>query len=125
MTNLLEKAINCDDGDRAAKMIQDALGIESDDVANYCFPKTWPADREVRARIIGNWLQAGGAPSVLTTWADDSGSCKAGSRCASCGSNPGIHKYTPLQNQIHGAHGKSGRIAVFSIVAARTANRHW
>jgi len=57
MTNLLEKAINCDDGDRAAKMIQDALGIESDDVANYCFPKTWPADREVRARIIGKWLQ--------------------------------------------------------------------
>jgi len=125
MTNLLEEAINCDDGDRAAKIIQDALDIESDDVANYCFPKTWPADREVRARIIGNWLQAGGAPSVLTTWADDSGSCKAGSRCASCGSNPGIHKYTPLQNQIHGAHGKSGRIAVFSIVAARTANRHW
>ena len=35
----------------------DALGIESDDVANYCFPKMWPADREVRARIIGNWLQ--------------------------------------------------------------------
>ncbi len=27
---------------------QDALGIESDDVANYCFPKTWPADREQR-----------------------------------------------------------------------------
>ena len=57
MTNLLEKAINCDDGDRAAKIIQHALGIESDDVANYCFPKTWPADREVRARIIGKWLQ--------------------------------------------------------------------
>jgi len=56
MTNLLEQAINCDDGDRAAKMIQDALGIESDDVANYCFPKTWPADREVRAAIIGDWL---------------------------------------------------------------------
>jgi hypothetical protein len=58
MTNLLEQAINCDDGDRAAKIIQNALGIESDDVANYCFPNTWPADREVRARIIGNWLQA-------------------------------------------------------------------
>jgi hypothetical protein len=38
-------------------LIQDALGIESDDVANYCFPKTWPADREQRARIIGDWLQ--------------------------------------------------------------------
>jgi uncharacterized protein HemY len=57
MTNLLEQAISCDDGDRAAKLIQDALGIESDDVVNYCFPKNWPEDREVRARIIGDWLQ--------------------------------------------------------------------
>jgi len=23
-------------------------------VANYCFPKTWPADREQRARIISD-----------------------------------------------------------------------
>ena len=58
MTNLLEQAINCDDGYRAAKIIQDALGIESDDVANFCFPKTWPEDREQRARIIGDWLRA-------------------------------------------------------------------
>ncbi len=57
MSNLLERAINCDDGDRAAKIIQDPLGIESDDVANYVFPKTWPVDREQRARIIGEWLQ--------------------------------------------------------------------
>jgi len=57
MTNLLEQAISCDDADRATKLIQDALGIESDDVVNYCFPKIWPADREVRARIIGDWLQ--------------------------------------------------------------------
>jgi hypothetical protein len=57
MPNLLEQAIGADDGDRAAKIIQDALGIESDDVANYCLPKTWPADREQRARIIGEWLQ--------------------------------------------------------------------
>jgi uncharacterized protein HemY len=57
MSNLLERAIDCDDGDRAAKIIQEALGIESDDVANYVFPKTWPADREQRARIIGEWLQ--------------------------------------------------------------------
>jgi hypothetical protein len=56
MTNLLEQAINCNDGDRASKMIQDALGIESDDVANYCFPKEWPANREQRARIIGGAL---------------------------------------------------------------------
>ncbi len=53
----LEQAINCSDGDQAAKIIQDALGIESDDVASYVFPKTWPADREQRARIIGEWLQ--------------------------------------------------------------------
>ena len=33
--NLLERAINCDDGDYAARMIRDALGIESDDVTNY------------------------------------------------------------------------------------------
>jgi hypothetical protein len=38
-------------------MIQDALGIESDEVANYVFPKSWPADREQRACIIGEWLQ--------------------------------------------------------------------
>ena len=47
----------CDDGDRAAKIIQHALGVETDDVANYCFPKTWPEDQEHRARIIGDWLQ--------------------------------------------------------------------
>ena len=57
MSNLLEQAVDFDDGDRAAKIIQDALGIKSDDVANYVFPKTWPADREQRARIIGEWLQ--------------------------------------------------------------------
>ena len=44
---------NCDDADRAAKMIQDALGIESDDVVNYCFPAEWPIDRERRARASG------------------------------------------------------------------------
>jgi hypothetical protein len=58
MANLLEQAINCDNGDLAAKIIQDALGIESDDVANYCFPKNWPEDHEKRARIIGDWLKA-------------------------------------------------------------------
>ena len=58
MTNLHERAISTDDGDRAAKIIQDALGIESTEVANYCFPKTWPTDREQRARIIGDWLRA-------------------------------------------------------------------
>ena len=57
MPNFLEQAISADDGDRAARIIQNALGIEPDDVANYCFPKTWPADRGRRARIIGEWLQ--------------------------------------------------------------------
>jgi uncharacterized protein HemY len=57
MSNLLERAIDCNDGEQAAKIIQDALGIESDDVVNYVFPQTWPADRERRARIIGEWLQ--------------------------------------------------------------------
>jgi hypothetical protein len=56
MTNLLQQAIACDDADRAAKIIQNALGIERDDVVNYCFPKSWPADREQRAAIIGEWL---------------------------------------------------------------------
>jgi hypothetical protein len=57
MTNLLRQAIDCDDGDRAARIIQDALGIESNDVVNYCFPKEWPADREQRASYIGEWLK--------------------------------------------------------------------
>jgi hypothetical protein len=57
MANLIKEAISCDNGDRAAKIIQVALGIESDEVANYTFPKTWPTDREQRARIIGEWLQ--------------------------------------------------------------------
>ena len=42
MANLLEQAINSNDGDHAAKLIQEALGIESDDVVNYVFPRTWP-----------------------------------------------------------------------------------
>jgi hypothetical protein len=33
------------------------LGIESDDVVKYCFPTTWPTDRERRARYIGEWLK--------------------------------------------------------------------
>ena len=57
MTNLLAQAIDCDDPDRAAKIIRDALGIESDDVVNCRFPTTWPADRERRARYIGEWLK--------------------------------------------------------------------
>jgi hypothetical protein len=50
--------ISTDDADRATKIIQDALAIESNEVANYCFPRTWPKDRKQRARIIGDWLKA-------------------------------------------------------------------
>jgi hypothetical protein len=57
MSNLLAPAIACNDCDRAAKIIEGALGIESDDVVNYCFPKDWPSDRERRARVIGEWLK--------------------------------------------------------------------
>jgi hypothetical protein len=57
MTNLLEQAINSEDGHRAAKIIQDALGIASDDVASDVFPKTWPPYHEQRALIFGEWSQ--------------------------------------------------------------------
>jgi hypothetical protein len=58
MANLLEQAIDCDDAGRAARIIQDALGIDSSDVADYVFPTKWPTTREQRARIIGEWLRA-------------------------------------------------------------------
>jgi hypothetical protein len=58
MANLLEDAISANDGDWAARLIQNALGIESNEVANYCFPKSWPKDRGLRTRIIGDWLRA-------------------------------------------------------------------
>ena len=32
--------------------LKGALGIKSDEIANYCFPKSWP-----RAAIIGDWLK--------------------------------------------------------------------
>jgi hypothetical protein len=51
MTNLLRQAINCDDGDRAAKIIQEALGIESDDVVNHCFPKEMACRSRVACEI--------------------------------------------------------------------------
>ena len=57
MSNLLEQAIKCDDGEQAARILQQALGIETDEVVNYCFPQHWPPDRDRRARIIGEWLQ--------------------------------------------------------------------
>ena len=57
MTNLLKRAIKCDDSERAARIIIDALGIESDELANFCL-KHWPSERKERARIIGHWLHA-------------------------------------------------------------------
>jgi hypothetical protein len=47
MVNLLEQAINSDDGDRAAKVIQDTrhrIGR----CRQLVFPKTWPPGREQR-----------------------------------------------------------------------------
>jgi hypothetical protein len=55
MANLIEQAISTV-GDRAAQIIQDALGIEIRRGRHYVFPKTWQDDR-VRGRIIGEWLQ--------------------------------------------------------------------
>jgi hypothetical protein len=43
MTNLLAQAINCD---------------------NYCFPKTWPTDRENPRSIIGEWLTTKALPGL-------------------------------------------------------------
>jgi hypothetical protein len=37
MSNLLEQAIHTDDGERAAKIIQHALGIESDNASTTAF----------------------------------------------------------------------------------------
>jgi hypothetical protein len=49
------RRLRADRVDRLANA--DALGIESDDVVNYCFPTTWPTDRDRRARYIGEWLK--------------------------------------------------------------------
>jgi hypothetical protein len=57
MRNLIQAAIDDNDGECAAKTIRDALGIESDEVVNYSFPKHWPDSREQRARVIGDWLR--------------------------------------------------------------------
>ena len=39
MTNLLEQAINSNNGDHAAKLIREALGIQSDDVCQLRLPE--------------------------------------------------------------------------------------
>jgi hypothetical protein len=67
MENVLEEAVNCNDGDCAIKIIQDALGINPDDMARYQFPKTWPRDRKCRAGIIGDWMRS--EALFLARWA--------------------------------------------------------
>jgi hypothetical protein len=67
MANVLEKALNCNDGDRAIGHIMDALDINRKDMARYDFPKTWPKARQGRARIIGDWLQS--EALFLARWA--------------------------------------------------------
>jgi hypothetical protein len=96
-----DQAIECDDGDRAAKIIQDALGIESDDVVNYCFPKNRPEDREQRARIIGEWLQTearylaqrheGWTPAVDSEFAGYS--CQLSARYPGEGTNDAFYEW--------------------------------
>jgi hypothetical protein len=49
------RAITRDEARRIAANI--ALGVESNDVVNYTFPKNWPANREQGARIIGERLE--------------------------------------------------------------------
>jgi hypothetical protein len=55
--NLIHAAIDDSDGEHAAKVIRDALGIESDEVVNYSLSKYWPDSREQRARVIGDSLR--------------------------------------------------------------------
>ena len=70
MANLHERAIDCADGDRTARVIQ-ALGIESSDRRRLCLPKKWPANREQRARIVGEWLRAEARFLALPSFLND------------------------------------------------------
>ena len=45
------------DRNRAASIIMEALGIETDELANFCL-KHWRSERKQRARVIGHWLHA-------------------------------------------------------------------
>jgi hypothetical protein len=67
MGNLLAEAINSDDPDRAARIIRDALGIESDDVVGYCFPTEWPADRDTARPLHRRVAQDRGPLSRVVT----------------------------------------------------------
>ena len=65
MSNLLERAISSDDGDRAAKIIQEALGIELDDVANTSFPGL---GRSIASSALA--LSASGCRPKRASWPD-------------------------------------------------------
>jgi len=56
MANLIEQAINCDDSDRAARIIGRAF-VSKDELAKYCL-RDWPTDHKQRALTIGQWLRA-------------------------------------------------------------------
>jgi hypothetical protein len=67
MTNLLRRAINCDDADRAATIILGALGIESDNVVQLLLPKDFAdrprAPRSHHRRVAQN---RGALPRLVT-----------------------------------------------------------
>jgi hypothetical protein len=75
--------------DRAARIIRDALVIESDDVVSYCFPKEWVADRDRRARIIGEWLKKRGA--LFGLWCGQAAACAV----------PAEHRRIPPQTDLN------------------------
>ena len=69
MSNLsLERAIDCNDGEHAAKIIQDALGImKSDDVVNYVFRELGrPIVNDVPAKSVS------GCGPRRASWRDSS-----------------------------------------------------
>ena len=62
MTNLLQQAINCDDLDRAARIIRDALGIETD----ACFMSATPTGRRSPTSISRRNREGRAAAKLLT-----------------------------------------------------------
>ena len=54
--SVLSDAIACSNGDKAAALIMQALGITDDAIANYSLPREWPTDRGMRCRALAEWL---------------------------------------------------------------------
>jgi hypothetical protein len=70
MRNVLASAIHRNHGD-----LRNAFGAESDEAANYMFPKHWLDDRKQRARIIGERASNGSVPNRFAIdWAGMSAS---------------------------------------------------